>query len=91
MDASRLAAIANRVKTPIALAALALILLYLVLRQVLGLDLFSRVSADETSRLLKLIIDSLFWLCMVAVILGVFAFILPIMLPARLKSNVRIV
>lgn len=69
----KLARLLVRIRTPLSLAGLAFVVLYLIYRQVLGLDVFARLDQEATFRILNQVIGSLFWLAMVALILGVLA------------------
>jgi hypothetical protein len=90
MSKDSLIAFASRIKTPIAIASLALIVLYLLLSQMLGLDLFSRIDATQTSGLLQSLLSALFWLAMVSIVLSIAAYVLPDILRRRI-SHVKLV
>ncbi len=70
-DAAKLFAVADRVKTPLALAGTVVIALYLIYRQVLSLSIFSNIGSQPTFLVIQSIIDKLFWLAILALVLGV--------------------
>lgn len=75
MSFVQIGAVLSRVKTPLTLAGLAVIVLYLLYSQVLELDIFSTLGEDATSGLLTRLIDYVFYLAIVAVVLGVWGFL----------------
>src|SRR6266496_2306317 len=67
--------IASRVATPLSLASTVVIVLYLVYRNILSLGVFSALAESNTFNLLNSIVDKLFYLSLVALILGVAAYV----------------
>jgi hypothetical protein len=85
-----LVAAVSKAKTPMALASLMLVVLYFLLSQIVGLDLFTRINADQTSTFFMAILNALFYLAMVSIVLSIVVFALPTVLRQK-KSKVRIV
>src|SRR5262245_17379535 len=71
----KLFGIAEKIKTPLALAGLVVIVLYLLVKQVLALDVFSNIGGSGTLRVLENVLDSVFWLATIAVVLGVGSYV----------------
>ena len=64
-----------RIRTPLALAALAFIVLYLVCRLILGLNIFVALTESNTFVLISTIINRLFILAIVALVLAVASYV----------------
>lgn len=86
-DSDKLLSIASSLKTPFALAALVVAILYLIYRQVLSLGVFSNIGADPTFHLLQNVLDKLFWLALVAIILSLLSYIVTIVLRHKTPSR----
>lgn len=71
---------AANVATPLALAGLFGMAFFLILRQLLGKNIFSKFTSENSKEVVIKIIDRLFVLSLVALVLGAFAFILPYVL-----------
>lgn len=85
--------VAEKVKTPLALAGLVVIVLYLIFRQVLSLDVFSNIGASNTFALLQTVLSMLFWLAVTSILLGVSSYILSRVLKHQVEartSNVQL-
>ncbi|HEY2954158.1 MAG TPA: hypothetical protein VGK89_02775 [Candidatus Eisenbacteria bacterium] len=67
--------VASRISTPLALAGLIAAVLFLLIRQLLRLNIFRTLTVPATLELLRLIVKSLFQLAVVAMILGFVGFI----------------
>lgn len=77
---NKLSEIANRVKTPLALAGLIIVVLYAIFQQILALDIFSRLESGPTLNLLQSILNKIFWLALTSLILGVASYLIPLVL-----------
>jgi len=86
----KLAAIANKVKTPLALAGLIVIVLYGIYRQVLSLDIFSKVGEASTLILIGGILDKLFWLALIALVMGIASYVLTLVLKIKIRRRANI-
>lgn len=75
LELARLAAVVGAIRTPLALAGLIAIVLYVIYQQVLALPVFENIGANPTFLLLQNVIDKLFWLAIVALVLGVGSYI----------------
>jgi ABC-type arginine/histidine transport system permease subunit len=75
VDAAKLFALADRIKTPLALAGAVVVALYLIYRQVLSLGIFSTLGSQPTFLVVQSIIDKLFWLAVLALVLGVCSYL----------------
>jgi hypothetical protein len=89
-----LARIASRIRTPLTLTGLVILVLYILYQQILSLGIFSNVSESSTVTLLTSIIDKIFWLAIICVFLGVGSYLLTLFLSRRgktLHSSVELV
>jgi len=68
--------ILERTKTPLALAGLVILVLYALYNKILGLNIFSNIGAEGTSKLIGQITDYVFWLAILAVVLGAGGYLL---------------
>lgn len=75
------------VRTPLSLGGLAVIVLCVVYNRVLSLDVFSTMSASQTSRLLSALVGYVFWLALIAVALGVAGYLVRPQTDARGKGR----
>lgn len=67
--------ILDKIRTPLALSGLVVVVLYGIYIKILEMDIFSSVSTDQTFQIINQIIGYLFWLALVAIILGVFGYL----------------
>ena len=65
-----------KIRTPLTLAGVVVIILYAIYSQVLSLKVFENVGANATFVLLQNILDRLFWLALIAIILGVLSYLM---------------
>ncbi len=68
-------AIAIKVKTPLSITGLTIAILYLIIRQILSLDIFANVGEEKTFLFLSSVLDKIFWLAIIALFLGVSGYI----------------
>jgi hypothetical protein len=66
----KVAGVLRGVRTPLSLGGLAIIVLCVVYNRVLGLGIFSTINASQTSNLLTTMVGYVFWLALIAVVLG---------------------
>lgn len=66
---------ASKIKTPLTLSGIVIVVLYAIYRQVLSLDVFEKIGSNSTFILLQNILDKLFWLALFAIILGVISYL----------------
>jgi len=84
--------IAIKVKTPLSITGLAVIILYLVIRQVLSLDVFANVGEENTYLLLSSVLDKIFWFAIIALFFGVFSYIITFLFKKKSKkSDVKLI
>ena len=79
MDASWLAKVTSvlrGVRTPLSLGGLAVIVLCVIYNRVLGLGIFSTLNDSQTSGLLTAMVGYVFWLAIVAVVLGIAGYLI---------------
>jgi ACR3 family arsenite efflux pump ArsB len=69
--------IAASVSTPLALGGLIAGVLFLVLRQLIAKDIFGRLATDATKDVVLAVINKLFYLALVAVVLGFLGYVIP--------------
>lgn len=86
--------VANKVKTPLALSGLVVIVLYLIVKQILSLNVFSNIGSSSTFILLQNILDKVFWLAVITIFLGIGSYIFSTVLSHKVasrSSNVELV
>jgi predicted ferric reductase len=75
MDA--LAKLVAGAKTPLALAGVVLYILYRILHQILALQgVFGRLNSAQTANFLTFVVQSMFWLAVLAICLGMIGWLL---------------
>jgi len=72
--AGGLLGLASKITKPISLAALGLLVLYGIYKIILALGVFSQIGSEPTFLLLDSIVDKLFYLALVALVLGIGAY-----------------
>lgn len=84
--------IATKIKTPLSIAGLVVITLYLIVRQILNLNVFSNVGQDKSYLLLSKILDKIFLLALIALVLGIFSYLFTLIVKKKMqkKSDIRI-
>jgi Na+/glutamate symporter len=83
----KLAALTSKVRTPLALSGLIMTILYALYRQVLSLKVFENIGAHPTFLLLQNVLEKLFWLAIIALILGVSSYLITVVLSYRMHSH----
>jgi len=78
MNIERIFEVASRISTPLALAGLLAAIFFFVVRQLIAKNIFPVLTKQISGDLLKLIIDRLFILSLVAVVLGFAGFVLTV-------------
>src|SRR5262245_41591364 len=68
-------ALVKRIRTPLTLAALVVIVLYAIFKAVIFLDIFESVGSQGTLILIGSVINKLFYLALVAIVLSVGAYV----------------
>jgi hypothetical protein len=71
---SRFGALLTRVRTPLALAGLVVLVLYAIYRQILQMSVFSQVSSEQTFVLIDRIAFYLFCLAVLAIVLALIGY-----------------
>ncbi len=79
--------LAVKVRTPLALAGLTVVILYAIDKEILSLDVFEKIGGSGTLLLLQDILDKLFWLALVALVLGIASYVLTILLSYKSQSH----
>jgi hypothetical protein len=74
-DLAKMADILERVKTPLTLAGLALLIFYGIFSRVLSLKIWGRLQESSTAALLRRILSYTFILALVCVVLGAASFL----------------
>ncbi len=75
MDDNKLFNVATKIATPLSLASLSLLVLYGIYKAIVGMGIFPELTNSDTFQLLNNIINKLFILALVAMIIGVCAYI----------------
>jgi hypothetical protein len=74
-DLAKMTGILDRVKTPLTLAGLALLIFYGIFSRVLALNIWGPLQEGSTAALLSRVLSYTFILALVCVILGVVSFL----------------
>jgi len=85
-DIQALLKLALKIRTPLALAGLVIIIFYAIYKEVLSLNIFSNVGANSTFLIIENIIDKVFWLAVLALVLGVISYLFTYLLSYKSKS-----
>jgi hypothetical protein len=80
---AKMAQILERVRTPLSLAGIAILVLYALYRQILNLQIFSELSSDDTLLVVDSILEKVFWLALVVTILGVLSYLIAPLIKRR--------
>jgi hypothetical protein len=91
---ARLAAIASRVQTPLALAGIIMVVLYAISSQILRLDIFSNIGGPGTLQLLDGLLQKLFVLAILSLVFAAIAYVAGLYVrhrPAPRKSNLELI
>jgi hypothetical protein len=75
---TKMGSVIERVRTPLALAGLVVVVLYGLYKQILGSDILTKVGQDQTFVLLDRILFYLFILAVTAVLLGAVGYLFSI-------------
>ncbi len=67
--------IASKISTPLALAGICVVVVFLILWRILGLAIFESVGGSRTAEIIKLIVGTIFVLALVAVVLGIAGYV----------------
>ena len=78
--------VAVKVRTPLSLAGLMLVVLYGIYKEVLSLPVFEKIDGNSTFLLLQNILNKIFWLALLALILGVLSYVFTIFLAHRRQT-----
>jgi hypothetical protein len=81
----RLLEIASNVSTPLALSGLIAAIFFLVLRQIVAKNIFPQLTSAVGGKLLKLIVERLFVLALIAMVLGFAGYIVTTAFPKEVK------
>jgi hypothetical protein len=79
--------IAQRIKTPLALAGAVLVVFYLIVKQLLSLNVFSNIGSQATADLLHGLVNKLFWLATITICLGVVSYLVALILSHQLRAR----
>src|SRR6266851_924443 len=83
--------IATKVSTPLMLAGFIACAFFLILNQILRKNLFPKLTRQLSAEIVRLIINKLFILALIALILGFIGFVLAIIHKSRIGSNVKVI
>src|SRR5438876_3472737 len=85
--ATKLFEVAQRIKTPLALAGAVLIVFYLIIKQLLSLNVFSNIGSEATADLLRGLVSKLFWLSIITICLGVVSYLIALILSHQIRAR----
>jgi hypothetical protein len=66
----------DKIKTPLSISGLALMILYLIVKGVLNMDIYEKIGADNTYLVVERIIKYIFFIALLSIVLGVFSYII---------------
>lgn len=87
MKLSNIPAILNRIRTPLTLGGLAVIVLYGLYSQILNLGIFPQLEQDDTAKLINNMMGYVFWLALIAVILGGLSYLMTRSTPPKIAAR----
>lgn len=73
---SKIFTIIEKIKTPLSITGTALLVMYLIIKQVLGLNIYDNVGAENTFKIIDKIINYVFIVAIVSLLLGIVAYCL---------------
>jgi hypothetical protein len=79
--------IASQISTPLALSGFLSAVLFFLFRQIINKDIFPRLTSALGGSLLKVIVDRLFILALVAMILGFAGYVAPKIFPGQVVDH----
>jgi hypothetical protein len=85
-DIQALLKLTLKIRTPLALAGLVIIIFYAIYKEVLSLNVFANVGGNFTFIIIENIIDKVFWLAVLALVLGVISYLFTYLLSYKSKS-----
>jgi len=85
-DIQALLKLALKIRTPLALAGFVIIIFYAIYKEVLSLTIFANVGGNSTFLIIENIIDKVFWLAVLALVLGVTSYLFTYLLSYKSKS-----
>jgi len=85
-DIQALLKLALKIRTPLALAGLVIIIFYAIYKEVLSLNIFTNVGGNSTFLIIENIIEKVFWLAVLALVLGVISYLFTYLLSYKSKS-----
>src|SRR5713101_6238226 len=85
-DIQALLKLALKIRTPLALAGFVIIIFYAIYKEVLSLNIFANVGGNSTFLIIENIIDKVFWLAVLALVLGVISYLFTYLLSYKSKS-----
>lgn len=71
---SKIFSIIEKIKPPLSITGIALLIMYLVIKQILGLNIYENVGAENTFKIIDKIINYLFVIAIVSLALGIGAY-----------------
>ncbi len=86
--------VTTKIKTPLSIAGLVIIFLYLVAKQILSLKIFSELGQKNSFIILSDILNKFFWIAVIALFLGVIGYIAALLFKRQLtshKSNIKLI
>jgi hypothetical protein len=86
-DITRVGGVLNRIKTPLTLAGLALMIFYGIVNKLLSLKIYPQLTQSAGASLLTRLLDYAFILAIVALVLGVASFLVTQFVPSLRKKK----
>jgi len=80
----------GKIKTPLTVTALTVIVFYYLLRQILQLGIFPQMTQGGAAQFLSILLDRVFWLAVIGFVFGGVLFALPYILPDRRSGKVEL-
>lgn len=80
---SKIGAALQAVRTPLSLGGLTVLVLCIIYNRILGMPIFSAMKGDQTAQLIGTMAGYVFWLALVAIVLGIAGYLIRPAGPAK--------
>lgn len=87
MENYKILSVAKKLKKPLSISGLVFIVLYLIYDKVLSLDIFEKLSSESTFTTINNILNKVYWLAIIALILGVVSYLVTFLIKSKNKKE----
>lgn len=84
---SRIFKIVERVKTPLSITGISLMIMYLIIKKILDLDIYENVGAENTFKIIDKIINYVFVVAVISLLLGITTYLISRFKKKRANHN----